>query len=64
MYELLKSYLQESLENKRGITFYIKGNTVPGYVTRIIDSVAVEVKHQRSSKILILIESIDAVELS
>jgi hypothetical protein len=63
MYELLKSYLQESLENKKGITLYIKGNTVSGYVTRI-DTVAVEVKNERSSKILILLSSIDAVELS
>jgi endonuclease YncB( thermonuclease family) len=64
MFELLKTYLQESLETKKGITFYVNGNTIPGYVTRIIDTVAVEVKNQRSSKVLILMEKIDAVELS
>jgi len=41
MIELLKTYLQESLDNKKGITFYVNGNTISGSVTRIIDSVAV-----------------------
>lgn len=64
MFELLKPILEESLQSKKGITFYVNGSTVIGYVTRIIDNIAVEAKNQRSSKVLIAIDKIDAVELS
>ncbi|HEY3405860.1 MAG TPA: hypothetical protein VGK59_20890 [Ohtaekwangia sp.] len=64
MFELLKPILEESLQSKKGITFYVNGNTVIGYVTRIIDNKAVEAKNQRSSKVLIAVDKIDAVELS
>jgi hypothetical protein len=64
MFELLKPILEESLQSKKGITFYVNGNTVIGYVTKIIEGKAVEAKNQRSSKILIALDKIDAVELS
>ena len=64
MNKIFKPYLEESLENKKGITFFVNGNTVIGYVTKIIDDIAVEVKNQRSSKAIILLDKIDAVELS
>jgi endonuclease YncB( thermonuclease family) len=64
MVEQLKPLLEESMETKKGITFYVNGNTMMGYVTKIIDNKAIEVKNQRSNKILIAIESIDAVELA
>ena len=64
MFELLKPILEESLQSKKGVTFYVNGSTVIGYVTRIIDNKAVEAKNQRSSKVLIAIDKIDAVELS
>lgn len=64
MFDLLKPILEESLQSKKGITFYVNGNTVIGYVTKIIDNKAVEAKNQRSSKVLIAIDKIDAVELS
>lgn len=64
MSELLKPILEESLQDKKGITFFINGNTIAGYVTRIIDGQAVEVKNRNSSKVLIKLSSIDAVELS
>ena len=64
MFALLKPYLDESLEKKKGITFYVNGNTVVGYVSQIFDTTAVEVKNRNSSKVLIAIDKIDAVELS
>ncbi len=64
MNKIFKPYLEESMESKKGITFFVNGNTVIGYVTKIIDDIAVEVKNQRSSKAIILLEKIDAVELS
>jgi endonuclease YncB( thermonuclease family) len=64
MFQLLKPILDESQQSKKGITFFVNGNTVIGYVVRVIDEVAVEVKNQRSSKVLIRMDKIDAVELS
>lgn len=63
MIELLKPILEESLQNKKGITFYVNGSTVIGYVTKIIDNRAVEARNQRSTKVLIAMDKIDAVEM-
>jgi len=60
----IKKYLEESLQNKKGLTFYINGNTVNGYVVRIVDDLSVEVKNQSSSKVLVLLNRLDAIALS
>ncbi len=64
MHSEVKKYLEESLQNKKGLTFYVNGNTVNGYVVRIIDDSAVEVRNQTSSKILILLNRLDAITMS
>jgi hypothetical protein len=64
MFELLKPILDESLQSKKGITFYVNGATVIGYVTKIIGTTAVEAKNQRSSKVIIAIDKIDALEIA
>ncbi len=64
MHAVLKTYLEESLQSKKGLTFYINGNTVNGYVVRIIDDEAVEVRNQISSKVLVLLSRLDAVAMS
>ena len=63
MFELIKPILEESLQSKKGITFYVNGATVVGYVTKISEK-AIEAKNQRSSKVLIATDKIDAVELA
>jgi len=60
----IKKYLEESLQNKKGLTFYVNGNTVNGYVVRIIDDSSVEVRNQSSSKVLILLNRLDAIAMS
>lgn len=60
----IKKYLEESLKNKKGLTFYINGNTVNGYVVRIIDDLSVEVRNQTSSKVLIFLNRLDAIAMS
>jgi len=60
----IKKYLEESLQNKKGLTFYINGNTVNGYVIRIIDDTAVEVRNQSSTKVIVLLERLDAIAMS
>jgi hypothetical protein len=64
MSELLKPILEESMQSKKGITFFVNGSTVVGYVTRIIEDKAVEIKNRTSSKTIILMDRIDALELS
>lgn len=64
MHSEVKKYLEESLQNKKGLTFYVNGNTVNGYVVRIIDDSAVEVRNQTSSKMLILLNRLDAITMS
>jgi hypothetical protein len=64
MFELIKPILEESHQRKKGITFYINGTTVVGYVTKIIGDKAVEAKNQRNSKVLIAIDRIDALEIA
>lgn len=64
MLDLIKPILEESLQTKKGITFYVNGVAVVGYVTKIIDDKVVEAKNQRSSKVLIAIDRIDALEIA
>ena len=64
MNDNLKKYLEESQASKKGLTFYINGNTVSGYVTRIVDDTTVEVGNQTSSKVLVFLGRLDAVAMS
>ena len=60
----IKKYLDESLQSKKGLTFYINGNTVNGYVVRIVDDSSVEVRNQSSSKVLVFLNRLDAIAMS
>jgi uncharacterized FlaG/YvyC family protein len=60
----IKKYLEESLQNKKGLTFYVNGNTVNGYVIRIVDDNTVEVRNQSSSKVLVFLNRLDAIAMS
>jgi hypothetical protein len=51
----------QSQKDKRGLTFYVKGQTIPGIVTKVIGNEAVEVRSQTHNRVLIRIDSIDAV---
>ena len=53
-----------SQKEKKGVTIHIKGQTIPGIVIRIIDGKAVELRSQMFSKIVVRIDSIDAVAMS
>lgn len=60
-FELFKDLLELSQNEKRGLTIFIKGQTVAGGVTKIIGTQAIEVRSQMYSRAIILIESIDAI---
>ena len=61
--ELFKDLIELSLKEKRGLTFFIKGQTIAGIVTEIIGTEAIEVRNQTFSKVVIRIEAIDAVAI-
>ena len=56
-----KILLQESLSKKFGLVFYVKGQTIPGVVTKITDENVVEVRNQEHERILIRLDAIDAL---
>ena len=50
-----------SQKEKKGLTFYVQGQTIPGVVTKMIGDDAVEVRNQTSTRIIIRLDRIDAV---
>jgi hypothetical protein len=64
MHSEMKKILEESQEAKRGVTLHISGSTIGGAVVRIINNEIIELKNQSSSKIIVLVKSVDAVVMS
>lgn len=60
MYEEL---LKTSLESKKGLTFYVKGQTIAGVVTKIAEG-WVEARSQQFSKIVIRLDMVDAITMA
>lgn len=64
MYDASMNPFQElldfSLANKRGLTFYLNGQSVAGYVTRIADH-TVEVRNQQHDRVILLLDRVDGV---
>jgi hypothetical protein len=52
--------LDYSLANKRGLTFYVKGQTVVGYVTKIAVR-TVELRSQQHDRIILMLDNVDGV---
>ena len=61
--ELFKELIELSRKEKRGLTIFIKGQSIAGIVTQIIGTEAIEVRNQTFSKIIIRIEAIDALAI-
>ena len=60
-FEMFKDLLELSLNEKRGLTIFVKGQTIAGGVTKIIGTEAIEIRSQMYSRAVVRIESIDAV---
>ena len=54
--------LATAMEAKRGLTFYVKGQSIGGAITKMGNGF-VEVRSQAASRIVIRIDSIDAVAM-
>jgi hypothetical protein len=60
-FELFKELFELSRNEKRGLTIFIKGQTVAGVVTEIIGTEAIVVRSQMYSRVIVRVESIDAL---
>ena len=61
--ELFKELIETSLKEKRGLTIFIKGQTIAGIVTQIIGLEAIELRNQTFSKIIIRLDAVDAMAI-
>ena len=62
--EVIQAYQElfaASQKDKKGLTFFVKGQSIPGVVTKVIGTDAVEVRNQTHGRIVIRLDSIDAV---
>ena len=64
---IIQSYqglFELSQKEKRGLMFFMKGQTIGGAVTKVIGNEAVEVRNQTYSRIIIRLDQIDAVAMN
>jgi hypothetical protein len=55
---------EQSMNEKKGLTVYVNGQSVVGVVTRINGAETVEMRSREVSRILVRIDRIDAVSIS
>lgn len=58
---LFNELIEWSQTEKRGLTIFIKGQTVAGVVVKIIGDEAIEVRSQTYSRVVVRLDSIDAM---
>jgi hypothetical protein len=61
--ELFKELIELSHKEKRGLTIFIKGQTIAGIVTQIIGLEAIEVRNQTFSRIIIRLDIVEAMAI-
>jgi len=59
----LRELLDRSEKERKGLMFYVKGQTIPGIVVKI-GADTVEVRNQTYGRIIIRLDSIDAVAIN
>ena len=63
-FEIYKTLIEFSQKEKRGLTVYLQGQIIVGFVTEIIGNEAIELSSQMFSKTVVLIDSIEAVAVN
>lgn len=62
MLDLYRDLLLYSQRERRGLTFYVRGQALPGVVRHILEAEeAVEVYNQGHDRIVIRLEAVDAL---
>ncbi len=62
--ESFRELLERSEKEKKGLTFYVRGQTISGVVVKVIGTDAVEIRNREFSRIIIRLESIDGVAIN
>lgn len=62
--DLFKDLIETSMKEKRGLTIFLKGQTIAGIVTQIIGLEAIEVRNQTFSRIIVRLDAIEAMAIS
>ncbi len=62
-FELFSELIELSLNEKRGLTVYFNGQSTVGVVKNIINNEAIELRSQMFSKIIVRLETIEAVAI-
>ena len=57
----IEQALNVALQDKRGITLYVNGQTISGAVTRIEPGQWVELRNQQHGRILVRLDRIDGI---
>ena len=60
-YEMFRELIELSLNEKRGLIFFIGGQTLAGAVVRVVGTAAVEIKSQMHSRAVVALDAVDAV---
>ncbi len=61
---LFSELIEWSQKEKRGLTLFIKGQTVAGVVVKVIGTEAIELKSQMYSRLIVRLDSIDCMAAS
>lgn len=62
--QAFRELIERSEKDKKGITFYVRGQTISGIVVKINGNEAVEVRNQTFSRVIIKLDSIDALAIN
>ncbi len=62
--ELFKELIETSIKEKRGLTLFLKGQTIAGIVTQIIGLEVIEVRNQTFGLVIIRLDAVDAMVIS
>ena len=60
-YEMFRELIELSLNEKRGLIFFIGGQTIAGAVERVVGTAAVEIRSQMHSRAVVALDAVDAV---
>jgi len=59
-----RELIELSQKEKKGLTFFVRGQMIGGAVVRMIGNDAVEVRSQAYSRVIIRLDSVDAVAIN
>ena len=62
--QAFRELLERSEKEKKGLTFFVRGQTISGIVVKIVGADVVEVRNQTFSRIIIKLENVDAVAIN